>query len=473
MKRWKSAASILLLVTALTASTALVAGASVPSAATGPRGTGIGTKAALSEPTCDPDTGLVKFANPFGNPQCVVPLADGASNGGATSQGVTKTSVKVVTLLPPPGTAPTAATKVTDQATGQATDPEQGIKDTADVFFKTVYETWGRTPDFEFVTATGTDEASQRADAITVAAMKPFAVFDYLGQSVFAKAVAAKKIITFSLTASVTDTLALAPYLWRPASGFDTLVSNTGELVCKALKGKKAHWAGDTSLQSKARKFGYVYDAASTSVNTTLFTDVIKKCGVTATAYSFQGTTDSAQAQSVADAAMATLVPKLKSDGITSVILFNSSASANVSITKEATKQEYSPEWIVTGVGYSDIDITARNNDPAQMRHAFGIAGLIPAVLADSSTPWTNTYQWYWARTRVRSASGRGASSTSSQPASTTRVPNSRRRPSETGCSRCRHLAVRRAIRSPPCRSRWGRIAGFPTTSTCGAATSR
>ena len=59
------------------------------------------------------------FPHPFGVPQCVVPLKKGESNGGATSQGVTKDSIKVVTLLPPAGTALTAATKVTDQSTGQ------------------------------------------------------------------------------------------------------------------------------------------------------------------------------------------------------------------------------------------------------------------------------------------------------------------------------------------------------------------
>ena len=96
---------------------------------------------------------------------------------------------------------------------------------------------------------------------------------------------------------------------------------------------------------------------------------------------------------------MKTLVPKMKNDGITSVILFNASGAGNVSVTKAATSQDWNPEWIVTGVGYSDIDITARSNDQAQMAHAFGIAGLIPAVASDSSTPSTTTYQWYWGKT--------------------------------------------------------------------------
>ena len=219
--------------------TAMTVVAAPADAAGGPRGTGIGTKAALNSDTCDPDTALLRFPHPFGVPQCVVPLKKGQSNGGATSPGVTKDSVKVVVLLPPAGTALTAATKVTDQATGQEGNVEDAIEDTAAVFFDTVFETWGRTPEFEYVTASGTDEAAQRADTLAVAAKKPFLVFDYLGQSTFAKEIAARKIVSFSLTASVDDTLALAPYLWRPATGWDTLVSNTAELVCKGLAGSR------------------------------------------------------------------------------------------------------------------------------------------------------------------------------------------------------------------------------------------
>ena len=66
-----------------------------------------------------------------------------------------------------------------NQATGQA-DPngqKTGVTDWNEVF-KHSYETWGRKVDLVFVKATGADEASQRADAVAVAAMKPFAVYD-------------------------------------------------------------------------------------------------------------------------------------------------------------------------------------------------------------------------------------------------------------------------------------------------------
>jgi hypothetical protein len=98
----------------------------------------------------------------------------------------------------------------------------------------------------------------------------------------------------------------------------------------------------------------------------------------------------------VAQDAMKSLVPKMKNDGITSVILFNAAYQGDQAATDAATSQDWYPEWIMTGIGYSDIDVVARMFDAKQMAHAFGIAGLIPAVTADASTPSTTTYQWYW-----------------------------------------------------------------------------
>ena len=131
-------------------------------------------------------------------------------------------------------------------------------------------------------------------------------------------------------------------------------------------------------------------------MNVDLFTGPAKKCGVNATLYTYKPAADTAQAAATAETAMQTLVPKMKNDGITTVIMFSGANAAQTAITEEATKQEYSPEWLVTGVGYSDIDVTARMRNQEQWAHAFGIAGLIPAVASDSSTPSTTTYQWYW-----------------------------------------------------------------------------
>src|SRR5262249_32329711 len=87
---------------AIGASTALVAPAGVVSrasaAVSADRGTGVGTSAALNSPGCDEPTGYVLMPPPFRIP-CVRQL--GASgNGGATAQGVTPTTIKVIMVTP-------------------------------------------------------------------------------------------------------------------------------------------------------------------------------------------------------------------------------------------------------------------------------------------------------------------------------------------------------------------------------------
>ena len=100
---------------------------------------------------------------------------EGDDNGGATAQGVTKDSIKVVVLwneLPPDQIA--MAGVYTNQATGR-NEPGGGRASAIDEneVFKHVYETWGRTVELEFVKSTGSDETAQRADALAIKAMKP------------------------------------------------------------------------------------------------------------------------------------------------------------------------------------------------------------------------------------------------------------------------------------------------------------
>ena len=92
-----------------------------------------------------------------------------------------------------------------------------------------------------------------------------------------------------------------------------------------------------------------------------------------------------------------TLITKLKSSGVTSVVLFADNALITP-LTKAATDQEYSPEWIFTGYGYQDFDGFARTFDQDQMRHAFGLSVLSPYT-ADAP-PYLDLFTWYWGKTQ-------------------------------------------------------------------------
>jgi hypothetical protein len=141
---------------------------------------------------------------------------------------------------------------VTSQATGQ-NNPNAPIDATKDIneINQHVYETWGRTVEFTFVKASGSDEAAQRADAVTVAAMKPFALLDEAtaigtppvgGGAVFEQAVKNAGV----------------PFVWpqntSPKESTRQFSLLAAEFIGKQLKGGKAQYA-DESAQDQPRRF--------------------------------------------------------------------------------------------------------------------------------------------------------------------------------------------------------------------------
>ena len=87
---------VLLIAIALVAAMASVAGA-VPQPGPAVPSAGVGTAAAKDSPNCGPDA---KLAYPYQQrAPCTRPLKKGESNGGATSMGVTKDTIKIVLFL--------------------------------------------------------------------------------------------------------------------------------------------------------------------------------------------------------------------------------------------------------------------------------------------------------------------------------------------------------------------------------------
>ena len=165
---------------------------------------GVGTKAALESPQCG-DDGKLAYPYPQRLP-CTAPLKAGQSNGGATTMGVTKDSIKIVLFL---GThaqqdadrnRPGSSAPI-DLATNQPAYFEDSFPPWQEVLAHN-FNTWGRELEFVTVNPTGTDESAQRADALRVAEEEPFAVVVNVpvtagGGQVFASELVAKKIIVF------------------------------------------------------------------------------------------------------------------------------------------------------------------------------------------------------------------------------------------------------------------------------------
>ena len=366
-------------------------------------GTGVGTKAALAGPNCDATTGTVKFDRGTSLP-CVVRFKAGSDNGGATALGVTDDSIKVVVYgkSVDQQTASDLAFKPNNLATGGTGTIPDMYEDMAAVF-EHAYELYGRKVEFEFVYQTGADEAAQRADAVAVAAKKPFAVLG--GGPVFARALAAKKILV--ITGGTNQEMeAQQPYRESAATDVNVPMVGLSELIAKSLKGRPAKWAGDADFQNKPRVFGIVNSTSATgwSVDIDLFKRLLTKAGVKpASQQEFSIPTDPTQVSTRAQEQAPTTITKLRDAGVTSVILLNTDYNVDVALTKAATQQDYGPEWLVAGVGYEDVDLVGRFMDQDQWAHAFGIGATAPssakATTNTDGTPVDSTSSmmtWYY-----------------------------------------------------------------------------
>jgi hypothetical protein len=410
--RARTASVALVLVVALSGAFSASAGAATGK--TGPQvpGVGMGSKAALAQDTCDAASKRTSFASVGTGPFCVNPWPDGKDNGGATAPGVTATDVKVVVYYGNP--AMQAAERAsggrlpTNRVTGQPGTWPDSFRESDEVVqyanehFGT-FQTWGRKPVWEFVEASGPDEAAQRADAIAVKAKKPFIVIDAAHQSVgapvFEAEMAKAKIIVNGAGATGLTTADLerqAPYRWAVQSDSTANLYLVANFLSNSLSGRKAQWAGDDALKAKKRAFGVVYPQGQLDMD--LFNSLVKKDGgtpaVSTVAY------DPAGDPGAAAETAKTLVAQLKSKGVTTVVLF-ANASTVAAMTKAATENEFSPEWLVTGYQFQDFDGYGRTYDQDQFRHAFGLGVITPRPVAEpGSTLPQGEFDWYWGTTQ-------------------------------------------------------------------------
>src|SRR6476659_1767732 len=280
---------------------------------------GVGTPAALNNPRCDKALGRMKFVYQAWLP-CVKPWKDGADNGGATTPGVTPDTIKVVIRKPADETTNTSRAPIKDSASGEFATVEDAARDTLPVFEK-VYEQWGRKFDVKVVEMSGSDEAAQRADAVSIIAMKPFAVIDLGAGDVFESAIAARKILSISPTTGTNEqSIQQSPYRWTAGTDLAANAVLGAEFVGKDLNGKPAKFAGDPALQTKKRVFGVVHSAATGAPELSYAFAELKKRGVkVALDLTYTLPTDPAQIAASAQEQAPTMIAKLKDAGVTSV----------------------------------------------------------------------------------------------------------------------------------------------------------
>jgi hypothetical protein len=345
-------------------------------------------------PTCDTERGTIMLVSVYA-PPCVEAF-DG-DNGGATSPGVTGDQIKIVSYSPDPALDPLTAATI--EGAGADWDPEsaaRAIQGYADLYNK-LFETYGREVVVESYIGTGAsdDVEAARADAIAIAEMEPFAVIGGPAQSssVFAAELASQGIICGGNCAqAIPEHIAeeYEPYLWQMLQTPDQGVRAAALAIGRFAGPGPAELAGDPAMREQDRKYAIVhYDNAEGEHQPVYeqFVDELAEFDIELTT-DVEFTLDLARVQEDAR----TYITKLKDAGVTTVIYYGDPITPGP-LTKEATAQDYWPEWILGPSLLMDTTIFARLTDGEQWKNGFGVSGT-PVRGPRELTDAVRIYRW-------------------------------------------------------------------------------
>ncbi len=358
-------------------------GAAAGPAAAGGSGTAASTAKGLEfgvGPNCRPDKRMKQMSTY--SPPCNnwVP---GSDNGGATARGVSADKIVVVRYI----NQADPATQAALQAAGATDSPEDRFRIDRVLlkYFNQHTETYGREVVFKEISATGKDEndAAMKSDARKIAEeTKAFAVIpnSASGPAVFATELAQLGVLCLCTTSQSESFFAKnPPYIFASLPTLEDYYTHFAEYIGKRLANKKAKYAGDPTgvMQANDRRFGLVYQEGIRGVadpdlraGRNFFVKELAKYGVTLSAdvgYLY----DLTKAPNDSQGIISTMVDKKVSN-----LLFVGDPLTPVFVTKEASRQQYFPEWFISGTLLIDTSFFGRTYDQAQWAHAFGISPL-------------------------------------------------------------------------------------------------
>jgi len=340
---------------------------------------------------CDTTRGRLAVPDFFAQP-CFAPFT--GDNGGATAPGVTGDEITIV-YYEGQETDPiiayiTDAIHVDDTNGDQFATMKELIR-----YYETYYELYGRKVNLITFEGTGnaTDEVAARADAAQIALQyKPFVVFGGPAlTSAFADELAAHQVMCIGCTPGQPASFYSQrdPYVWGLDGSPLQKQTHVVEFLTKQIIGKSATHGGD-DVKDKPRKLGLLYlensnaakeladsFAASMDAAGSPFAEVV--------AYQLDPSTIQATATQV--------ITRMKAAGVTTIV-FSGDPVAPRDFTKEATAQEYFPEWVVSASTLVDTDAFARTYDPEQWKHAFGVTQLAARTPSDQIGAFS-IYKWF------------------------------------------------------------------------------
>jgi hypothetical protein len=345
---------------------------------------------------CDEETGQVAIPFLRAAP-CVEPF-DG-DNGGDTSTGITRDQIRVTFHQTDPSADPLLSATV--RGTGAEVAPETACE-TAQGYaeiFNRFYETYGREVviDCYLSNASASDIEAARSDAIAIAEGSPFAVFGApaLSGLTFADELATREVLcigTCSLASSVDVQDEHAPYIITNGIAPEQAAELTAEMISnQAPPDEPAQYAGDPALQEQERVYGVLHfnnDLNQYEGNFNALVDGLSERGIEVETDA-EFFLDLNRAQEIAR----TVITRFKEAGVTTMII-TTDPIMPASFTKEATAQEYFPEWILGPNVLADTAIFARTFDQEQWGRAFGMQ-LTGGPEEEEIDAYSSLYQWF------------------------------------------------------------------------------
>jgi hypothetical protein len=346
---------------------------------------------------CDTELGRIKIPLTDAAP-CIEPWDESEGNGGATSQGVTEDEIVIALYKGEPDPLQQAII----EGAGADTDPN-AIAQTATDYLRLledVYETYGRNLRIEVIEATGgpADATAALADAQKVIDLKPFAAVGGPPQTpAYWQELTNAGIVCVggcSLAEPWDVIEENAPYLWPTGPNPDQADSHLLEMVGKQLVGKPVSFGGD-EVNGQDRVFGWIQAETETGEyearNDTFEQQFAEQYdGEIATRFTY--IYDPSRSAEIASGAIA----RMKEAGVTTVILSVDPLIPG-EITKEATAQNYFPEWVLGPSVLMDTTIFGRLTDQEQWSNMVGIS--LPAARAERELGDSYVvYEWYYGK---------------------------------------------------------------------------
>jgi hypothetical protein len=182
----------------------------------------------------------------------------------------------------------------------------------------------------------------------------------------------------------------LAPYAWMNGQSPDQAAALAAELIGNLAGPGKAEMAGDDATKEQDRKYALVHynteDGAHTAVAEAL-ADSLGDNGVELDD-DIEYILDPSKIQETAR----TLVARLESKGITTVIFYGDPLMP-AALSKQATEQDFHPEWILGPNLLADTAVFGRSFDQEQWKNGFGL-GLVSLQGRDDAGDAWITYNW-------------------------------------------------------------------------------